>query len=281
MTIPIPMTIIIPPYQFHYQALGDSHLPPLVLLHGFLGCGEDFQTMMEYWAQDFYCLAPDLPGHGQSRSLDPLYPPAYGMEAVGNLLVQWLTLLRLESCYLLGYSLGGRLALYLLLHYPQWFKAGILVSASPGLADVQERSRRRWDDRQVAQRLMTTPLPEFLRDWYAQPLFGSLNQHPGFPDLFQRRLRNDRQQLARCLEDMGLGSQPNLWPHLAQLRCPLLCVVGEQDTKFQMINRAMGHQSSWITLKTIASASHVPQMEQPQEFAQVVRTFLTSHASSP
>jgi 2-succinyl-6-hydroxy-2,4-cyclohexadiene-1-carboxylate synthase len=131
-----------------------------------------------------------------------------------------------------GYSLGGRLALQLAVEHPNLVARAVIVSASPGIADEGARRARRGEDELRACRLEKQGLETFLDDWYRQPLFASLREHPRFLEVLERRRRNDPRLLARSLRTMGTGRQRSLWGDLDGLRTPLLFLAGERDPKF-------------------------------------------------
>ena len=131
--------------------------------------------------------------------------------------------------------MGGRLALYLAIHYPKYFSRIILESASPGLKTAEERRSRRRLDHKLANQLEETNFRQFLTNWYNLPLFHTLKNHPQFQDLLKQRLNNRSEFLAKSLREMGTGQQPPLWNHLTKNKIPLLLVVGEKDAKFRAI----------------------------------------------
>lgn len=260
-------------YQFHVCWRGDRHRPILLLLHGFMGNAMSFEPALDHLAQTFCCLTVDLPGHGQTQ----VYGGAqsYGMAHTAQGLIRLLDQLQIRTCHLLGYSMGGRLALYLMLYFPQRFDRVVLESASPGLRSGAERQARRQRDAVLAQTLETSDFPEFLQHWYRQPLFSSLRQHPGFAGLLQARLQQPSLAgLAQSLRHLGLGCQPSLWAPLAQAHHPLLLLVGSLDRKFRAINAEMASICPTATLQVMPQVSHNIHFEQPAAFAEAVIGFL-------
>jgi 2-succinyl-6-hydroxy-2,4-cyclohexadiene-1-carboxylate synthase len=77
---------------------------------------------------------------------------------------------------LAGYSLGGRIALYTSLRFPDFVRALVLESTSPGIADPAARQERVRADEQRAEDIASFGIRAFVDDWYRQPLFRSL--HP-------------------------------------------------------------------------------------------------------
>jgi 2-succinyl-6-hydroxy-2,4-cyclohexadiene-1-carboxylate synthase len=167
----------------------------------------------------------------------------------------------IDQTAIYGYSMGGRLALYLAVHWPDRFPNVILESASPGLETEVERRARIGRDRQWID-LIEQDFPTFLAQWYAQPLFANLVKQPGFRQIYKRRLGNDPAGVARSLSQMGLGQQPSLWEVLPKLRSRVTLLVGEKDEKFVAINRRMAGLIPGARL-TIAKAGHTVHMENP------------------
>ena len=222
--------------NLHFHEWGDRGRETLVFLHGFMGSGADWRTVAGLLGSRYHMLAPDLPGHGRSHCADP---QAFTMANAAVRVLALLDKLEIEQCRLVGYSMGGRLALYLACFYPARFTHLLLESSSPGIRDAAARAvRRRWDAA-IADKLVTQPLDQFLDQWYAMPLFASLRKHPDFADVLAARRRNDPQQLALSMRMMGTGSQPSLWEAWARLAVPTRLVVGALDGKYVGVSREM------------------------------------------
>lgn len=246
---------------------------PLVLLHGFMGSRRDWDPLVSALGNDYACLLVDLPGHGASRiSGDAASGAQFHdvAEAVGRLAHKTFP----NGCNLLGYSMGGRLALYVALRGLAPVEKLVLESATPGIDDAGERTLRHEQDEQWARELESLDYAVFLRRWYAMPLFRSLDEQPALlSELFARRMTNNPKQLARAMRIMGTGSQESLWPALGKMPCPLLLITGERDVTYRHIAdkvaRTLGAQHV-----RIQDAGHVVHLEQPEEFARPVRHFL-------
>jgi 2-succinyl-6-hydroxy-2,4-cyclohexadiene-1-carboxylate synthase len=259
------------PYRLHYELYGDSHLPKILFLHGFMGCGNDFALIINALLPHFCCLTVDLPGHGQTEVLDPV---GYGMSAIAPTLIQLLRHLNFIPCHSMGYSMGGRLALYLACQFPEHFTSVFLESASPGLATDIERLLRQQQDEIVATELESGDWPLFLTRWYAQPLFDTLRHSPAFAELFQRRLNNRPHALAQALRGLGTGMQPSLWHEMAALTMPITLVVGDRDRKFVRINQSMAVRQPLAQLKILPNCGHAAHAEDPAAFATALQSHL-------
>ena len=267
------------PSGLHYEVRRSRGAtePALLFLHGFLGSGRDWTEVAEAFP-DYPCILVDLPGHGLSAGCPArLYP----MPEAALALLAVLDRLGVERCVPVGYSMGGRLALYLALSRPRRCRGLVLESASPGLDSEGERERRRaWDESQ-ALRFERQGLPDFLEGWYRQPLFRSIRRdETRFGAMMERRRRNDPAALARSLRRMGTGSQPSLWPRLAELPGPWLAVVGELDPAYGKTMRDMVSLSEKGRLATVPDAGHNTHFENPDAYSRALREYLASLGGS-
>lgn len=171
---------------------------------------------------------------------------------------------------LLGYSLGGRLALHALLQQPNLWDAAILISTHTGLSTPEEILARHSADSKWAKRFEGETWSTLTRDWNAQVIFA---RDPGIP-----RFERDycRQDLAKILRQWSLAQQDNLLPKLAELQVPTLFVAGQQDPKFTHIAKACGltHPKSKIWIAP--EAGHRVPWQQPALFEREVRNFFRS-----
>lgn len=257
--------------QFHYSFTGSRDNPAILFLHGFMGSSNDFENIMVSLADQFYCLAVDLPGHGKTQVFAG--EESYTMPNTAQALIYLLDKLSIEKCYLVGYSMGGRLALYLALHFPSRFCKVVLESASPGLKSIQEQVLRIKADLQLAQKLETNNFYSFLKNWYNQPIFQHLNKHPQFEYLLQSRLENHPLELAKSLRQMGTGSQPSLWDKLEYNEIPLLLLVGEYDDKFKAINSEIALRCKLADIRIVKNCGHNIHFEDMDVWIRYVKEF--------
>ncbi len=259
-------------HYLHYTAAGNPHHPALLMLHGFLGSSQDFNSILPKLSQHFYCITPDLPGHGQTLT----QPDGYTFAKTAQTLLRLLDSLNILKAHLLGYSMGGRLALYSLWCAPERFVQVVLESASPGLKTELEKQKRIEQDEAIAQQIETTPLSKFLTHWYKNPLFHSLKTHPElYQAMLVRRQNNRSTELANALRGFSTGRQPSLWKSLFELKTPLLLLVGEQDYKFVRIGQeiaALCPQGS-VAVRICSNCGHNVHVESPRQYMQAVIQF--------
>ncbi|MER3432025.1 MAG: 2-succinyl-6-hydroxy-2,4-cyclohexadiene-1-carboxylate synthase [Leptolyngbya sp. ERB_1_1] len=238
----------------------------VVFLHGFLGSGAEFDPIV---AQVPDCwMTIDLPGHGNTR-----FSEEYTMVNTASAIIDLLNQLKIDQANLVGYSMGGRLALYLALNHPERFPKAVIESGSPGLKTEQERAARIDRDRDLAMQI-ETDFDHFLIDWYNQPLFQSIKAHPNFEEMLKERSRNNPIELARSLREMGTGMQPSLWEKLKSHHYPLLLMVGECDRKFVALNQEMASLCKTAEISIVPNAGHNIHFEKPECYVDQIRTFL-------
>lgn len=261
------------PYRLHYELRGSGGDTALLFLHGFTGSGRDWMETVAA-LPEYRCILVDLPGHGLSAECPS---GVYPMSHTALALLAVLDNLRVGLCVPVGYSMGGRLALYLALTHPDRCRAVVVESGSPGLASEQEReSRREWDEAKASE-LEQQGLDAFLEAWYRQPLFHSIGRNEArFAELMERRRHNDLAGLARSLRLMGTGSQPSLWPELPGIPFPWLAIAGEFDSRYRKTMRDMVSLSENGRLVTIPDAGHNTHFENPEAFSRALREFLVS-----
>jgi 2-succinyl-6-hydroxy-2,4-cyclohexadiene-1-carboxylate synthase len=171
--------------------------------------------------------------------------------------------------------MGGRLALYLALRYPDLWQNVIIESASPGLRTEEERQERLGTDRRRAADLLRMQFSEFIDAWYSQPLFNNIYKTAAYLNLREQRLENDPEQLARALTGMSIAVQPDLWPELAELQIPSLFLAGEHDEKYKTIMYKAADISPRILAHVVPGCGHNIHLEKPMEFVKIIKNFLT------
>jgi 2-succinyl-6-hydroxy-2,4-cyclohexadiene-1-carboxylate synthase len=243
----------------------------VLLLHGFMGNSNDFDNVIGDISDRFCFLTLDLPGHGATKVIGS--EEYYTMPQTALGLVELIQKERIDRCYLIGYSMGGRLALYLTINFPNYFTKVILESTSPGLKNREQCQQRIDRDEELAAELTTKDLAVFLQKWYENPLFDSFREHPGFTKAIKQRLNNNPVELAKSLRNMSLGLQPSLWHKLDHNKIPLLLLAGELDKKFIAINRKINNLCPHSQLNIIDRAGHNIHFEQPQQYARIIRSF--------
>lgn len=261
-----------PGLTYAYGEVGEG--PAVLLLHGFMGSKADWTTLIETLADAYRVIAVDLPGHGESEAPEDV--GRYGMATVAEDLAALLGHLAVERAHLLGYSMGGRLALFMALAQPERWQSLLLESASPGLETEAERAERRGQDEALASYIEREGVEAFVDRWERLPLFATQLSLPESvkQEHREKRLRNRPEGLAGSLRGMGTGTQPSLWERLDQLALPTLLVVGELDEKFVAIGREMLQRMPRVLLTAVPQTGHTVHLERPDVFAALVQHWL-------
>ncbi|UQS81799.1 2-succinyl-6-hydroxy-2,4-cyclohexadiene-1-carboxylate synthase [Bombilactobacillus folatiphilus] len=262
------MQVKIGKHTFFVQKSGQGQ-PHWVFWHGFMGSGHDFAQISEKLPGT--CWTVDLLGHGQTNKVASAAP--YQMaQQIAQLAALLQTLVGTQAINLVGYSMGGRLALGYALMYPEHIENLILESSTAGLKTPQQRQQRQQHDALLAQKLRTEPLVQFVDAWEQLPLFESQKQLPTQLQvrIRQQRLAQDPLALAASLEGMGTGTMPNFWPRLQNLRVPVTLIAGQKDVKFQRLTAQMAHQLPIVQRLVVANAGHNVHLEQPQIYQMIL-----------
>jgi 2-succinyl-6-hydroxy-2,4-cyclohexadiene-1-carboxylate synthase len=247
---------------------------PLLLLHGFTGSAASWAALIHSLPPDIRAIAPDLIGHGRSDS--PPDAGRYRMQRCVADLLALLDALQIERADVLGYSMGGRVALHLAAAAPDRVGALVLESSSPGIAEATERQARVVADQALADSIAREGLAAFVERWERLPLFASQATLPEDTRarLHAQRLLNNPLGLANSLRGMGAGEQEPLWDRLATLNIPTLLIAGELDAKYRALADQMAAMLPSARSVIVPGAGHTVHLEQPQLFAKNVIEFL-------
>jgi 2-succinyl-6-hydroxy-2,4-cyclohexadiene-1-carboxylate synthase len=177
---------------------------------------------------------------------------------------------------LLGYSLGGRIALQLALDHPGRLRRLVLVSCVAGVRDQAERTARIKRDEGLAQILEEDGIGSFLALWESNPTLKPAKplQHRVCETIRSMRMNQDPNGLAAALRCLGVGTMEDLWDRLPKLRVPTLLIAGEHDQRYV---KAMGEMAKLIPgarFEIVAGSGHAVHREQPYELRRLVSQFL-------
>ena len=258
-----------------------STSPVCVLIHGFLGDRRDMDALRCAIGSQCHlaCVSLDMPGHGDTARLGNVSSAVKAVEDAIDALLG-------SSCplVLIGYSMGGRIALQLASRQPQRVQAIAVLSSNPGIESADQREERVARDAKLAARLHTMQPPAFvawLRDeWYCAPLWGALRSHAGFEAMVRRRADGahpaDR---ADSLALESVGRQAPLWEWLQTAPMPILFAAGQLDSAYApMVQRVLARSNATCAAGSqsaalIEGAAHALLLEAPNEIARRCTTF--------
>ena len=232
--------------------------PTVTFVPGFMQRGESWQPVSQRLGPSYRTAVVDFTTWTFEERIDELLGAAPAGSAV------------------VGYSMGGRLALHAALREPERFAALVLVGVTAGIEDAAERADRRASDESLAEWMERRSIEEVVAHWERQPVFATQS-----PELRERqrpgRLSHDPEALARLLRSAGQGATPPVWDRLGGLRCPVLLTAGEQDRRYATAARRMAERLPDARVKLAANAGHAPQLEAPAEFVALLGEFLDEH----
>lgn len=202
---------------------------PIVFFHGFLGRSEDWNAVCSFFPPS-QCVGFDLPGHGDSPFMEHFK-------------------IDVPYFHLVGYSMGGRIALSYAEKYPEQIASLTLMSTHPGLKTEEEKRKRLESDYEWVRLLSELPIDEFLLRWYDQSIF-----KPYKPDLEMRKQQNIP-NLKAAFMHYSLGKQRRY--EIDRV------LVGERDEKFKALFK---HPV------LIPHAGHMVHLENPEGVASVIQS---------
>jgi 2-succinyl-6-hydroxy-2,4-cyclohexadiene-1-carboxylate synthase len=239
-------------FEFSRLTRGDPRHPPLIFLHGFLGAKEDWEEMFPYFEKHFFCIALDLPGHGSTPYCDQM--------------ISELKTAIPSRAVIIGYSLGGRIALQLQEHT----SVIIALSAHPGLATLEEKKERREVDDAWCEKLLNLPFNAFLIEWYAQPIFQTLARNPPLlQKIIARRMEQSPRDLVYVMQQMSLSHQMLI----TQFLCPTLLLYGDEDLKYRQLYCSFVNTEA-VSVRGIARCGHAIHLEDASCCAQEIMNWL-------
>lgn len=230
----------------------------MTLLHGFLGSPSDWEGFFP----EFNPSAPDwLP------ALASLPPDFHPLKALAQSLQDSLP--SDEEGTLIGYSMGGRIALHwLTLAHSQRWKRAIIISASPGISEAHEKEARLANDQKWAERLRNEPWANVMDAWQKLPVFEGDSPQP--------RLDQEprREQWAKAIDLGSVGRQEDLTSLLPDIKIPVLWMAGSLDSKYRALARRCSELNPSFEFELIEGAGHRIPWAQPDAFQAAVRGFI-------
>jgi 2-succinyl-6-hydroxy-2,4-cyclohexadiene-1-carboxylate synthase len=266
--------------RLNYEVIGDG--TPVTLLHGFTQSARSWQEVISSMPAGYQWVLPDLRGHGDTR-IRPGAP--HTMEACTADLEMLWDHLGIQRTHLVGYSMGGRLALHVAATRPQRILSLLTIGAHAGLEEDAREGRRRGDEA-LAQRIEKDGLEAFVNYWTSLPMFAGLERRgPSFiAQVRTERMNNHVAGLAESLRGMGAGAMRPVWDDLRRVTCPCTFVAGALDHGYAASARRLAASVPDGRVVIVQRAGHTVHQERPEAFARLLLAHLdaasrTSEAS--
>ena len=260
------------PLPLAAEVSGDGE--PVIVIHGFTGSAAAMAPLVSR-LDGCRRIAVDLIGHGRSPSPTDLAP--YGVEAMAASVAALGAGTAEGPCHVVGYSMGGRVALALASAHPEVCRSLTLISATAGITDEAERAQRRQADQALADRIDEHGLDHFVEEWMAAPMWDTLRARLR-PSAWEASMRQRRScepvGLANSLRAAGTGSMTPLWDRLNALDVPTLVICGELDAKFVEIGLRMSELLPESELAVLPGVGHAVHLEAPEACARAIAEHL-------
>lgn len=255
--------------------LGPSDGVPVIVLHGFTGSAQAMDPLTERLEARLHAriICPDLVGHGRSEVPDDL--DLYRVEAMAGQVAGLAGALDCETFHLVGYSMGGRVALALGCTASPRLRSLTLIGASAGIAEPEQRRRRIQIDSARAERAVAD-FEAFVDQWMAGPLFAGQAAlgEAHLQAARDQRLASNPQGLARSLMAGGTGAMEPLHERLGSCGTPTRLLVGAHDAKFCAIADRLAAGLPLAGVARIDGAGHAAHIEQPGATADATALFI-------
>lgn len=246
---------------------------PIIFLHGFTGSSLDWNFLINKLPNEFEPIIIDLLGHGQTSS--PRDLTKYSFHSQIEFLNKIIEKLNLIKPILVGYSMGGRLALSYFTKYPNSIEAMVLESTSFGLKTENEKKERIESDQILANKITSLTIKEFVDYWMTIPLFNSQKKLSN-KILQEQRLNkistNNIMGLTNSLLGFGTGKMNNYF-NLAE-KTNILLITGSLDAKFTKIAEEANKLLLSFEHIIVKNAGHNVHLEKPEEFLKFLNSFL-------
>lgn len=247
-------------------------------LHGFLGLARDWD-LFESAVQDHRGRPVRLVKHNLWSELAGLEDKSLnGWAKKINDEVEQRREFNDEKPHLLvGYSMGGRLAMHALLQNPRNWSGAVFISAHPGLASSEERVARAKNDEKWAERWRKEKWSDVWGAWQEQPVFNTTTQPAVVTERTEREF--DRELLAEGMLAWSLSRQEDLLEPLLKVKKPVLWLAGDEDTKFKSIHLGIAKKAArdGRTLHkfgVVKGAGHRLPWDQPETFLSALQKFI-------
>lgn len=250
---------------YHDMGSGD----PIVLLHAGIADSRMWEKQLKVFAEHYRVVAPDLRGFGQTEIPQGVFAHYRDVYAL-------LQHLGIESAHFVGASMSGETAVNLALTYPQMVKSLVLVcSALGGYEFTDEATIEVWEE--VGEALEAGDLSRGVELEVLLWVVGPNRSPAQVDDAIQ--LAVGEMILRSYTLPTGEGTEEDLEPYainrLQEIQCPTLVLIGDNDVPdMQIIANTLATGIHGAKKVAIADTAHLPNMEKPTAFNQLVLDFL-------
>lgn len=239
-------------------------------LHGFLGQASDWQQVQkkmreekpdwEFVPLDLFRMSEFLPIQGFDQWTQKFYEWMSDYETL-----HFPEQMPEQKCErtLVGYSLGGRLALHLLQAKPDLWSGAVFISTNPGIKEEAEKLQRLEADQRWAAKFLQQNFQDTLLEWNSQAVLRGSYE----PERFE--INYDMADLAAALVNWSLALQKDFRLLMDLWEVRQIWIAGEKDQKFSEMLKSLP-ESPDIQRWVVEGASHRLIFEAPEEVAHFI-----------
>lgn len=237
-------------------------------IHGFMGTSNDLEFLYSTLTDlDIEPIALTLPFHSNGPT------SFHNLEDYLSDLIKKIHPDKRST--LIGYSMGGRVALMLLKRAPHLFSSAIILSAHPGIEDEQLRKSRKEADQDLLSSVKDREsYLNFLTKWYSNPIWGLQDREELKKRIIKEKIYNPNYQNALSL--LSVGNMPPLYDFLATTRTPILYVAGEFDQKYLEVGNRLKRENPKSEICVQEGIGHAFIYENKGSLCDSLYKFLTS-----
>ncbi len=255
--------------SLHIQSEGSG--PPLVFLHGWGMNSDVWEDISPQLSQHYTVILIDLPGHGRSALTSHDYP----LEPLAEELVSVIP----QASILVGWSLGGLIALQMAHQYPEQVQALVMVASSPRF--VKNSAWPYGVDATIFDKFARDLKEDYqatLKRFIAVQAMGSAHAKSEIRTLRERILRHGNPHHEALQGGLRLLQQSDLRQSLAELHCSVKFILGSRDTLAPArMTHVLNQQHSHLESSIIQGAAHAPFISHPDEFLALLKEFINHH----
>lgn len=249
----------------HTEIYGSGE--PLVLIHGWAMHSGIWRTFAQQLAQHYQVICVDLPGHGHSEKLS-----MFTLEAISNHLQK---ILPASACTLIGWSLGGAVALDLASRFPERVKKLVIIGSNPCFVKTPTWAGMKLATLEKFAADLKADCRGTLLRFLSLQVRGLNDYRAVFKELKTALHACESPETAVLQGGLAILQQQDLRPQLARLHCPAQVILGSHDT---LVPAAVGEQMQALNprlrLNVIEKAAHVPFLSHQAELIAVLREFM-------
>jgi 2-succinyl-6-hydroxy-2,4-cyclohexadiene-1-carboxylate synthase len=252
----------------------DKRKDVVLLLHGFTGCAEDWLPIIDLLPENFNYVCLDLIGHGKSDH--PVAPEFYYTDSIiEQIKTVKERIIKDSKIILVGYSMGGRVALSYAIKYPDDIKGLVLESSSAGIKNDTERNKRYEEDLKLIEFISSHTMEEFIDFWQDQEMFNTQRRFSNdkLKRLKKIKYNNSKIGLMNTLRGFSTGIMPPLHDKLKTIPTKVILISGELDTKYTFINSKIVRGFHKAKHKVVKNSGHNTHLEEPKRFVEIITNY--------